>query len=206
MKKIGLLSFLIICLLVLNGCNSIKSIDVEEYQQYLENKYGKDKDFRMIGEGSGDWFETGYKEYMFISNDSKEFSVTGKFLNGEKNFKDNYIEKKYKDRLESYYKDLLADVLKFDYNIDSVSYYDNNNNVDISFEEYLKYEALKIHLYLETTNTNINFELLQSDINNMITSNKINNIEVISLNVIDCSENPRCQVINNYKLYENKNE
>lgn len=89
-----------------------RTIKVEEYQTYLENKYGKDKNFRMLREGSGDFFNTGDKQYWFVSNEaSDEFSVVGSFSNGKHVFVDNYIEVKYKQKLESYYKDLFDTTL-----------------------------------------------------------------------------------------------
>ena len=37
--------------LLLSGCSLISSIDLKEYQTYVENKYGSEKEFYMVRTG-----------------------------------------------------------------------------------------------------------------------------------------------------------
>lgn len=159
-----------------------KTIKVEEYQTYLEDKYGKDKNFRMVEEGSGDLFQTGNKQYWFVSNETNDerFSVDGSFSNGKKVFTDNYIAAKYKEQLELYYKQLFDSALGVDCKIEDTYADSTNLNPNASFEEYLKHEDLDLYIDLDSLFADFDRETLKVKTKELIESNGIKNVKQIS--------------------------
>ena len=71
-KKYFIIGLLALSILFLNGCSLINTIELEEYQTYLEDKYGKDKGFYMVRESMCNWFELGECTYLFSSNELME--------------------------------------------------------------------------------------------------------------------------------------
>ncbi len=181
MKKYFIIGLLALCILFLNVCSLIESIELEEYQAYLEDKYGKDKGFYMVRENTCNWFELGYCNYSFSSNElnGETFTINGT-LNVEKpKFEDNYIAAKYKNQLELYYKQLFDSTLGVDCKIDDIYAFSYNLNPNASFEEFLKYEDLDLSIYLDSLYADFDRETLKAKTKELIESNGIKNVKQI---------------------------
>lgn len=189
MKKTFIIGLLFLGTLLLNGCSLIETIDLEEYQTYLEDKYGKDKDFYMVEKSTCNWFELGGCSYFFSSNelDGEAFEVHGSTRNGEHHFGDEYIKIKHERRLQSYYKNLLSDTFNFDYEITTYADIDYDElDPNIAFEDYLNHENLNLQITFETAYENINLQQLRTAVENMISTNQIKNIESIIISANNC--------------------
>lgn len=207
MKKIYIIGFIILGALLLNGCGLIEKIEVEEYQTYLENKYGKDKGFYMVEEYRCNWFELGTCSYLFSSKElnGETFEIIGEISHGENVFNEWYIGAKYKKSLENYYKNLLGNALNFNYTMNITANYDNID-AEITFNDYLKYDKLDLVIQIETNDENVNVELLQTKVKNIINSNQIKNIDLINLHIDRCSgENYTDECFDNYTIYQSSN-
>ena len=161
MKKTFIIGLLFLGTLLLNGCSLIETIDLEEYQTYLEDRYGKDKGFYMVDKSTCNWFELGSCAYVFSSNelDGEYFTIYGSTYNSEHNFSDDYIEVKYKNNLETYYKNLLSDTFNFNYEMTTYMDIDYDEiDPNISFEEYLNHENLNLQISFITAYENINLQ------------------------------------------------
>ena len=68
-------------LVVMKAFTSSETVDVGEYQSYLENKYGKDEGFSYTGkygDGGCPIIDAGFCELVFVSErTNKEFVVRG---------------------------------------------------------------------------------------------------------------------------------
>lgn len=100
---------------------------IEDFQVYLENKYGKQKEFYYTGKFDNcNWFETGKCSYTFSSNelDKASFIVTGQRISddGYKDtkfiFTDNYEDKKNLEKLKLEYYSLLDNAIPYNYHLE----------------------------------------------------------------------------------------
>lgn len=202
MKKIYIIGLLLLSSFLLNGCTLIEKIEVEEYQAYLENKYGKDKGFYMVEEYRCNWFELGTCSYLFSSNElnGETFQIVGEVNGGENIFTETYIGAKYENRLAAYYKNLLGSALNFNYTIDFIPNYESIDP-EITFEDYLKYDDLNLYISIKTYDENIDVQLLQTVVSNIIKTNQIKNVSEISLVVNDNSDECDGGCNNYHSLY-----
>ena len=206
MKKTFIIGLLFLGTFLLNGCSSIETIDLEEYQTYLENRYGKDKDFYMVDKSTCNWFELGSCAYIFSSNElgNENFTIYGSTHNGRHNFSDNYIEVKYKNNLETYYKNLLGNAFNFAYEMTTytdISY--DTMEPNVSFEEYLNYENLDLQITFKTAYENINLQQLKTAVEEMISTNQIKNIYKIDIRANDCYNDSNYDCKKTHVLYMN---
>lgn len=203
MKKIFIIVFLLFGISLLSGCTLIEKIEVEEYQAYLESKYGKDKGFYMVEEYRCNWFELGTCSYLFSSNDlnGETFQIVGEVNGGENIFTETYIGAKYNNRLEDYYKNLLGSSLNFNYTIDFIPNYESIDP-EITFDDYLKYDDLNLYISIRTYDENINIQQLRTTISSIIMTNQIKNIDTISLVINDNSDECDGGCNNYHALYE----
>ena len=98
---------------------------VEDYQIYLEEKYGTDKGFYHTGEGNCNWFETGECSHEFSSNElnGASFTVTSerKYYDNNKTeyiFWDDYETRKNFEKLKPKYYEFLNSVMPYDYQLE----------------------------------------------------------------------------------------
>lgn len=206
MKKTFIIGLLFLGTLLLNGCSLVKKIDLAEYQTYLEDKYGKDKDFYMVEKSTCNWFELGGCSYFFSSNelDGEKFEVHGSTQNGNHHFGDEYIKVKYEKSLENHYKNLLMDAFNFNYEMTTYADIDYDKiNPSISFEEYLNHEDLDLHITFITAYKNINLQQLRTAVTDMISTNKIKNIDKIDIRANDCYDDSNDDCKTTQVLYMN---
>jgi len=102
---------------------------VEDYQTYLEEKYGTDKEFYYTGKENCNWFETGRCSYEFSSNElnGTSFTVTSERESrddGKKEyiFKDDYKSRKKLAALEVQYYGFLDSTIPYDYQLEMQQY------------------------------------------------------------------------------------
>ena len=192
--------------IIFKGCSLISKIDVKEYQDYLENKYGKDKGFYMVEQSDCNWFELGTCSYLFSAADlnGQTFEITGEVSSRGNIFYEQYIGAKYNKDLEEYYRNLLSNVFNFNYTINISTNYDNIDP-DISFDDYLKYDKLDLGITINTNNDNINITSIESEINNIIYTNQIKNVSLIILRVDRCDDKSNSACFDNYTIYKKIN-
>lgn len=121
------LSLLLYCIFIGVISNINKDTPkVEDYQSYIENKYGADKGFYYVEKGNCNWFETGSCSYLFSSNElnGARFSVwSEREYNGNNQstkyvFGDNYDRRKELEALKPQYYNFLEDVIPYNYDLE----------------------------------------------------------------------------------------
>lgn len=120
---ISLILILIFMGLVSNAEKNVPRL--EEYQSYLENKYGTDKDFYNLGEPNCNWFETGECSYLFSSNElsGASFHVTSKrkyYDSGKTEyvFEDDYEQTKEFETLKLKYNEFLVGAIPYAFQLE----------------------------------------------------------------------------------------
>lgn len=204
MRKKLIIVLLFLGTLLLSGCSLVETIDLEEYQAYLENRYGKDKNFYMVEKSTCNWFEFGGCSYFFSSSELKgeKFEIHGSTYNGEHHFGDEYIKIKYEKPLQNYYKNLLGDTFNFNYEMTTSNRIDYDEiDPNISFEEYLNHENLNLSITFKTAYENINLQQLSTAVEDMISTNQIKNIKSIEIRANNCYDESNDDCKKNHILY-----
>ena len=150
---------------------------VEEYQSYIENKYGTDKGFYYVKEGNCNWFETGSCSFLFSSDElngatfaiwsEREYDDNGQ--NKKYIFGDNYNRRKELEALKPQYYGFLENSIPYDYELELRDHYSKRNWLNL--EILVKYNDIP--------NINeINPTTLRESIINAIPQQYLNNTDI----------------------------
>lgn len=121
--RIALIMLAIVISLVIAKCvhDSFSGPFIFEYQNYLNNKYGKNEKFSYTGKHSENgcpMFNADFCEQLFTSGNSNEEFIV-RYQDGK--FTDQYYLVKYSKEFDDYYYEkygkLFEDIIPYDYNI-----------------------------------------------------------------------------------------
>lgn len=212
MKKImiGILcGFLLLIgcgLVLLNRLGIFRDIEIEQYQEYLENTYGEDKGFTLVEEGYENYFELGYGEHYFTADnlERKVFTVYGGFdENNCIRFADDYVRTMYDEQLKEKYAAYFKDFLRKDMYISSIHFDVREHIPLVSYDEYLELlKDIEIGISLSAPLKEVediyDMEDMEEELAKIIQTNHLDNIEDVTLFGED-DETDECSA---YELYK----
>ena len=140
MKKV----LLIICILLICGCNKITGVDEMFITDYLNNKYGDDITFTPKYKSSCRIYDLGKCRASFEASNlqDKEIQVIWTKEDGS-DMKDDYLFQKYESTLNKYYSKLFQNLISGTYKLDIMANQsDYGWDKNLTYEEFFKLSAI----------------------------------------------------------------
>ena len=199
MKKIIIL---LICLVLLCGCEFMSVVDEVYITNYLNEKYGYNIEFTPMYTSSCKIYENGTCRASFTASDTgeDEIHVLWNKKDGS-DLRDDYLFLKYDKEIKSYYTTLINGVTNSRFIITEIS---NKSDYlwteNLTFDEFIKYENLNSGITINIADSNINLTEFAESIKEYFKNKKINNVASLFItsynNGCDLHNTDTCKKVN----------
>lgn len=197
MKKI----VVIMMIFLLCSCTLTNAVDDPFIQVYLTNKYGSDVTFEKAHADECNLLHMDECSAYYKASDAEdEIYIMWSKADGS-DIKDDYLFKKYKKELVSYYTKLFDKVINSKYKLEVFSNKsDYKWEENLKFEDFIKYENLNSVISLHIASKDLDISSLAESIKTLLKNNKIKNVAAVYITTYNngCSleDVSKCKKIN----------